>query len=260
MDKRSLGVIIPSRAQRRQTEFLERAVASIRAQTAIVNFDVTVLVGVDAGSVPEGEIAGRLGVTFVESHGRSQAAALNAAIPLANTEFVAFLEDDDQWHPRFLETAMKALSLGAFVSSTQVEYNENDILLRINDFPAPSGWFMRLSTLRAVGHFNEEYRLHFDNEWLGRLGEAGVARLHMVESTAPVAVEYAESVRPWLARVVRLSGGHARLWRHGSSHPLVRRLVHSQSGTAQLAITPALRERSNTEYARLVERFGRVPW
>lgn len=260
MTKRGLSIIMPSRTQPRQAVFLERAVASINAQTVLADFDVTVLVGVDAGQVPEGDIGRRLGVTFVESHGRSQAAALNAAIRLADTEFVAFLEDDDQWYPQYLENAIWALSLGAFVSSTQVEFDENNVLLRVNDFPTPSGWFMPLTTLRAVGEFDEEYRFHLDNEWLGKLGEAGVARLHMVESTAPVGVNIAARVRPWLARVVRMSGGFARLWRHASPYPLVRRLVHPQSGMAQRATNPAVKEMSEKEYARLIDRFGRIPW
>lgn len=260
MNKQSITIIIPSRDQPLQQLFLERAVASIRAQTVIENFEVTLLVGVDAGKIPEGDLAQRLSLTFVESKGCSQAAALNAAIRLVRTDYVAFLEDDDQWFPLYLEVSMRALSMGAFVSSTQVEYDENGELLRIFDFPTPSGWIMTKSALQSVGEFNEEFRFHMDNEWLGRLCEAKIARLHLVEETAPNAIKFAHQVRPWLANVIGNSGGFTRLARHESPYPLVRRLVHSKSGMAQIETNPVFQEISRDEYARLVKRFGRVPW
>ena len=260
MPKPRLSIIIPSRAQPRQTEFLARAVRSIQGQSIIDRYEVTVWVGVDAGQHPDAATVQRLGLRVAESTGRSQAAALNAVIRQVDADLVAFLEDDDEWMPTYLETMAQALAVGAFVSSTQLEVDEQDVIVRINDFPTPSGWFMPFSTLQAVGPFNEDYRFHLDHEWLGRLGETGLPRAHLVEATAPCDGRYVAAIRPWLDNVVRFSGGRVQLGRHGSPYPLVRRRVHGQSGMGQIAQQPALRDVSVAEMQRLAARFGRVPW
>ena len=185
MTKHQLTIVIPSREQEKQILFLERAIASVKCQTIAEQFVFTFVVGVDKGKLLDKDTCTRLGIVCVESGQNSQAAALNAAIRVVKTEFVAFLEDDDQWMPSFLTFAMKAVAIADFVSSTQAEYDESDELLRINDYPTPSGWFMPLSTLRRVGEFNESFRFHLDAEWLGRIADAKLKRLHMVESTAP---------------------------------------------------------------------------
>jgi glycosyltransferase involved in cell wall biosynthesis len=95
----SLRVIIPSRTQPRQAEFLRRAVQSIKEQTIYSTMTIEIVVGIDRGrSLPAG-LADELGLTAVESHANSQAAALNAGIRNVNTDLLAILEDDDRWHP-----------------------------------------------------------------------------------------------------------------------------------------------------------------
>lgn len=242
--------------------FLERSTASIRAQTAIAEFDVRIVVGVDPGA-SQGlrEIAGRLGCDLVESATASQAGALNAGLAAVDSELVAFLEDDDVWQPPYLQAASGALAAGAaFVSSTQLEFDENGIVLRINDFPTPSGWLLGRELAARVGPFDPDYRFHLDNEWLGRLAETGAPRIHMVESTAPVDPRHIADVRPWLMNALTLSAGHCRLGRHALPIPLVHRLVHSNSGMARIAADPALGEVSGAEARRLLARFGRIPW
>lgn len=260
MSKAKLSVIIPSRAQERQVQFLERAVASVRQQSVADKFQLTFLVGVDQGLALDANTCTRLGIVCVPSSGASQAAALNAAIRRVDADFVAFLEDDDEWMPQYLEFAAQAAAMADFVSSTQAEYDEKNELLRINDFPTPSGWFMPVSTLKQVGEFNEAYRFHLDNEWLGRLAEAKLRRLHMAECTAPIHQQYLQAVRPWLANVINGSGGTCRIARHASPYPLVKRLVHSQSGMARIVSDQALQAISQQECAQLTQRFGRIPW
>jgi hypothetical protein len=119
---------------------------------------------------------------------------------------------------------------------------------------------MPVSTWTRVGEFNEQHRLHLDNEWLGRLAESGVRRVHLVEATAPVQLEIMAQVRPWLAAVMRLGGPSVRIMRHNMPVPLVQRLVHSGAGTQQIANRPEQAAESQAEIARLATRFGRVPW
>jgi hypothetical protein len=259
---RSLSVVIPSRTQDAQVGFLERSTASIRAQSALATFSVRIVVGVDPGASPGlAETARRLGFDLAESATASQAGALNAALAAVDSELVAFLEDDDSWHPLYLQSANGALAAGAaFVSSTQLERDENDVVIRINDFPTPSGWLLSRELAARVGPFDAGYRFHLDNEWLGRLADTGAPRIHLVESTAPVDPRHIAQVRPWLMNTLTLSGGHCRLGRHGLPMPLVQRLVHSNSGMVRIAGDPVLAEISRVEAERLLARFGRIPW
>jgi hypothetical protein len=162
--------------------------------------------------------------------------------------------------PDYLNFAIRAIELCDFVSSTQAEFDENDELIRVNDFSTPSGWFMPLTTLKKVGEFNENYKFHLDNEWLGRLFELKLKRIHLVESTAPVLKKNAQQVRPWLLNVLNFSGGFCSLERHESPYPLVRRFVHSYSGMAQIATKTEYSEISRKEYENLINRFGAIPW
>ena len=258
--KASLTVVIPSRAQESQLQFLERATQSVRQQTVAANFDIRVLVAVDRGEQLPVQFCSQIGVECIASDGAGQASALNAAIRhLDDTGYVAFLEDDDQWALQYLDFAARSMQHGDFVSSTQAEFDERGTFLRVNDFPTPSGWFMRQEVLGKVGVFDESYSFHLDNEWLGRLREAGVRRVHLVEATAPVEMEYAHQVRPWLAQVLTAGKGLCILARHPNPFPLVNRLIHSRSGMARIATDPVLRELSQAEYASLVRRYGSVP-
>jgi glycosyltransferase involved in cell wall biosynthesis len=258
--KKSITVIIPSRTGPQQRQFLSRAVRSIQQQSVFDQYQFVILVGIDKGAEPEAELESELGLKFVESYASSQAAALNGAIRKVDSDFIAFLEDDDQWYPHYLGNAMRCLEMTSFVSSNQVEFDEHGDLLRINDFATPSGWMMPQATLSKVGEFSDEYRFHLDNEWLGRLSEAGIPRLHMVEATAPVRADLVRAVRPWLANVVTLSGGHCRLARHSQPVPLVRRLVHSGSGMARISKDEKLKAISTQEHQKMMVRFGRTPW
>ena len=258
--KNQLTVIIPSRKQENQIAFIERAVDSVRKQTIADKFKMTFLIGVDKDQGLELAVLERLDINCVESDGASQAKALNGAIKRIIEGYVAFLEDDDQWMPEYLNCAMQAMAHCDFVSSTQAEFDENDEFLRINDFPTPSGWLMPTSTLDMVGQFNEEYRFHLDNEWLGRLSEQKLKRIHMVESTAPIYPQYINQVRPWLWNLLNLSAGFCSIARHESPYPLVRRLIHSKSGMAQIASNQELSKISQRENESLVQRFGRTPW
>ena len=119
---------------------------------------------------------------------------------------------------------------------------------------------MPLSTLRRVGEFNESFRFHLDAEWLGRLADAKLKRLHMVESTAPIELKHINDVRPTLAYLINFSVGQCRLARHQSPYPLVKRLVHSKSGMAQIETNKSLKDISEKENELLFKRFGRPPW
>lgn len=266
----SVGVIVPSRLQRivdqggTERYFLDRAIASAMAQTAVADgrARLTFVIGIDGDATIPAHLAGRSDVIWARSAAKSQADALNAAIDAADERFdcIAFLEDDDCWDVNYLSWSLKVLKRYDFVSTTQLEIDETGNILRINDFPTPSGWMMPSATLRRVGRFDPAMRWHLDNEWLGRLSETGAKRCHLLEALAPATLAMAEQVRPWIANVVHFGGGNLELQRHTMLAPLVIRLVHSRSGMARLAVDPVLAEQSRAEYAALTNRYGRIPW
>ncbi|MBK8284007.1 MAG: glycosyltransferase family 2 protein [Ahniella sp.] len=261
-----VSVVIPSRLKGPSTEpgspwFVERALNCLREQTALKQGAMLqAIVAVDEGmaAVAAPRLAGR--AVLAESQKRSQAAALNAGLAIAGGDYIAFLEDDDLWSPDFLAVALNTLQQFDFVSSTQIDMSVDGQVQRISDFPTPSGWVMKRRTLETVGVFDEAYRWHLDSEWLGRLGDSGLSRAHLLEATAPIEQQWIEASRPQIADLMEASGGRVSLCRHASPWPLVVRTLHPNSGMAQIGADPEKSLESKAEYTRLMERFGRLPW
>lgn len=246
----SVSVIVPTRFAR--FDYIEEAFQSIRAQ----GVELEILVGIDRDAVVPDGFAERFGVTICRGTENSQAAALNACIPRARGEFVAFLEDDDKWLPEFLITASSVNA--PFVSSTQLEVDQDGVVLRIKDYPTPSGWFVRRDALLRLGPFMP--MRHLDNYMLGRIGEEGIERVHLVEATAPILKEYAESSRPFLVAVMNEGRPKPRIVRHSSPYPLVVRRVHPGSEMWRVKNDPSSQQTSLEEFEMLVKRFGGLPW
>ena len=259
MSGNRLTVIIPSRVQDDQMLFLNRSVGSIRRQVLSGQFDVNIIVAVDQGDMLDPQICRNLGIQCIESHGKSQAAALNSAIRKLDCDYVAFLEDDDRWQPQFLQVAAQALDIGGFVSSNQIIYDEHGDIVRFLDFPTPSGWIMAYDTVSRVGEFNETFRFHIDNEWLGRLNLSGVTRVHLLEHYAPLDLAVLAQDRVQIRQMLEATQNRIHVLRHEFLFPLVQRFAHSNSGMAQIMTDPDKQAVSIAEYERLIQQFGRVP-
>lgn len=262
-----LSVVIPSRLGPASPSdpdgrwYVERAIENVRGQTALRDgLGLQLIVGVDAGQGERAQERLGPGVVIVEAPRPSQASALNAAIPRATGDVIAFIEDDDLWSEDFLEIALRQLADCDFVSSTQLEVTQEGEVLRIFDYATPSSWVMPRATMTQVGLFDEEYRWHLDTEWLGRLGQSGLRRVHLVEATAPLDWEQVVATRVGLPDILRSGGGHVRLVRHDSPWPLVRRTCHPGSGMAQIAKDPVKAAASKAEYDRMWKRFRCIPW
>lgn len=262
--ERSIAVVIPSRLQRSDGGrlFVEQAIEAAEGQSLPPGVSLSFFVGVDVDAQMPASLSERDNVHFVHSQGRSQAAAINAAAAVAAQahDFIALLEDDDRWEPNFLSWALSVLATCDFVSSNQLEVDPSGGCIRVNDFPTPSGWIMTTQLWRGVGPFDETYRWHLDNDWLGRLAQSQARRVHLVEATAPITVANSQQVRPWIANVLIHGGPCSSVRRHASARPLITRLVHPGSGMSRIASDPALTAQSQEEYQQLIARYGRVPW
>ncbi len=259
-----LLVLMPTRFKRNQAGqlFLEQALQSIARQEIPSDLPVRVeiSIGVDPGAVLPDDLSMPPNATVSEAACASQTFALNAAAARFDHDFLAILEDDDQWLPNFLHVSLVALQQKEldFVSSTQLQVDESGKIVSIFDFPTPSGWVMRRRVWETVGPFDTTFQYHLDNEWLGRLALRGFRRAHLVEATAPVDAAWM-SARPWLQHFLKFAGCHATLLRHGNPIPLVTRTVHAGSGMASVRVDATAQAASRREYARLVETFGRIP-
>ncbi len=90
-------------------ELVGRSIRSILGQT-YSDFEIIV---VDDGSTDNGaEIVKGFEderITLIRQQNSGPGAARNAGIEAANTEYIAFLDADDEWYPSFLENSLKAI-------------------------------------------------------------------------------------------------------------------------------------------------------
>lgn len=88
--------------------YFAEAVASLRAQTLAVS-DILL---VDDGSPAPGleDVARELGLRYYRQEPSGIAAARNAGVLQVDSEWVAFLDDDDLWHPDRLRAQMSVLA------------------------------------------------------------------------------------------------------------------------------------------------------
>lgn len=262
-----VSLIIPSRlapldrTQPDGTWFVERAVAAIRRQTLFrrPGWTPAIIVGVDPGKAATARTRLPPEVLVVEGDAPSQAQALNAAIRRVDGGVVAFLEDDDLCCDEYLELAVGQFHQCGFVSSTQLEVTVAGEVVRINDYPIPSTWVMPRATLDAVGEFDASFRWHQDSDWLGRLNQRAIPRIHFVEATAPLELHEMRTWRTRLADVVYDSHEGLALLRHSSPWPLVRRTRHPDSGMSRIRSDTVLAVASRAECERLAGLYGWVP-
>lgn len=107
---------------------VERAIGSIREQT----FTDWQLIVVDDGSTDESpDIVRGMNdprIKLIRQENQGPGAARNRGIAAGESPYVAFLDADDQWHPWYLENALRAIeeSDAALVGSMYYEWPKQD--------------------------------------------------------------------------------------------------------------------------------------
>lgn len=226
-----LSVVIPSRLEINPNMadqydadpelWLDRAVFAIRHQSGFA--DAEIVVGLDADQPRELPARFR-DVVAVRADSNGQAVAVNAAVRAATGDVLAFCESDDYFESRKLEAQVQLLNRFDMVTCSQREHDEQGNYVRVNVFATPSTWCLRRETWDRIGGFDESYRYHVDTEWLCRANNAGLKRLHIVDTTTESSAD--EIGRQWLGNIQRFSEiGHV-----GNDRPLVNRCVNPEGG------------------------------
>lgn len=255
----TLSIIIPSRTQPQQGAFLRKAVASIRAQTVQGRIPFEILIGLDAGAAPPTDFTPDSDTVFVEGYAKSQAAALNGAFARSTGDHLAILEDDDRWHPNYLEVMLDVAQHAPLVTTNEIAIDEAGKVLYLSDSATPSAWVMTRDVWRTVGAFDDAYRYHMDCDWLGRARACGVSRIHLVEAEADLTPETLDQNRPMVAELMRQGGAFLRIAAHGLKSPLVVRMRHDGAGMSIIATNAEAGARSSQEAAQLMARYGYIP-
>lgn len=109
--------------------YLDRAIASVKAQTCPPRL---LFISDDSGTQKQTIPSGKLRVQWIErdpAQTANRSAALNRAVRCADSDWLAFLDDDDTWHPEFLARMGAAVTarfpgvnIGAIVCRTQALY------------------------------------------------------------------------------------------------------------------------------------------
>jgi glycosyltransferase involved in cell wall biosynthesis len=112
--------VIPTHARR---EFVHRAVGSALAQS--VDDHAVIVVDDGSGALPD-ITHPRLTMVSLRRNLGSAGAVRNIGIGLSRSKYLAFLDDDNEWEPEHLETAITALEAGADLVYTGVRRYATD--------------------------------------------------------------------------------------------------------------------------------------
>lgn len=219
----SVSVVIPTRER---PSLLLRALRSVLAQTFDDYEVIVVLDGTDAHSAAGVTRLGDARVRLEELlRSRGPGAARNAGVRTARAELVAFLDDDDEWHPEKLQVQLDARRgrpprtiVTATVTARQAGRRDRVWPTRLPRDGEPLGDYLlarrglrwgetlvQTSTLLAPRSllldvpFREDLPRHEDYDWLLRANEAG-APLVFAEAEHPLATWHIDPDRPRASR------------------------------------------------------------
>ncbi len=189
-DNTKVSVIIPTY---NRAALLPRAVNSVLAQT-YDNYEIIIVDDCSPDNTQEvidGFTDSRIH-SFRHERNKGQSAARNTGIANAAGEYIAFLDDDDEWLPNKLEIQVDTLDASASnvaliycwsnwiddssgrVMTPRHSYEEGDIFeqaLAMNAHHSPPTLLVRTSVLREVGGFDEDMDTHEDRVLLCKIAQ-----------------------------------------------------------------------------------------
>ena len=187
MGQRSVSVVIPTN---RGGPYLAEAAASVAAQTV----RVAEVILVDDGSAAPGlaDTAEDLGIAYVRQEASGLSVARNTGARRATGEWIAFLDDDDVWHPDRIERQLDALEAhpeaiacaagGWYMDAAGTPFGDGwvarpasagDMLSGIAPFPRITTLLIRRDSYLVVGGCDPAAEPSEDNDLIMRLLQVG---------------------------------------------------------------------------------------
>lgn len=202
-----VSAVIPTRDRR---DKLARALASIRAQR-FQDFEVVVVDDGSRDGTASWLRARQPKVCLIEiPQPGGAAAARNRGVERASGEIVAFLDDDDVWHPSYLETQVAQFELhpeADLCTTGHIEVDPSGRVVRpdlrpVQHYPEPLVHLLaecpihtlsvvacRRAAFERIGLFDENLSIVHDLDWYLRLVAAGGRMEHcptaLVEHAIP---------------------------------------------------------------------------
>ncbi len=187
-----ISVIIPTY---NSAQFIERAIASIYAQTVVADWEIIV---VDDGSTDDTQrmITTRYpAIRYSRQSNQGPAAARNRGLASANGEWFTFLDADDCWPPDrtaiLLSVFDQSPDLMVVAGLEQFVFEDPDEAGRWR-FTHPDqqrfhihlgARLFRPEAFRRIGGFDETMRYSEDIDWINRAKEAGLAMQSIEQTT-----------------------------------------------------------------------------
>ena len=241
----AIGVVMPCY---NGAAYLERSIASVRAQTIPVS---RIVVVDDASTDDSARIAASLGAEVISLPvNQGPSVARNRGLAALDTELVAFLDTDDFWRPDHLETLVPLMSESVAVAFSDAVRTDGsaaphraglvagqplDLLpILLLESPVPqSGALAKRDALRDVGGYDEQYRLAEDFElWLR------VATRHrLAYSGRPTCIRRVHDGQASRDRRAMIRGGWAarrKLWRGIANRATPERGIDPEASRAAM--------------------------
>ena len=95
---------------------------------------------------------------------------------------------------------------------------------------------------------------------MGKINKSKIRRAHPIEKYAPIGINLARQVRPWIANIYDNRKGNIEFLQNQNYKPLIVRQVHPRSGMNRIASDKKLKKESDIEIIKLTKMCGNVQW
>ena len=177
-----VSVVVPVHQGER---FLAAALESIACQTCPV---LETIVVIDGSTDASAQIASAAGARVLVRERGGVASARNAGVRAASGSLVAFLDQDDVWHPEKLERQLQRMrslppvdivlcymKAQLMPGTRRPEWLPSEWEHAAQTAFIPSAWLVRKALFDEVGPFDEELDVACDSDWLARAKDCGCA-------------------------------------------------------------------------------------
>lgn len=177
-----ISVIVPVfNGEKYLAATLERAINQNMTQTSL---EIELIVVIDGSSDQSEQIAQRYGAKIIHQQNLGPGAARNTGIKHSTGEHLAFLDQDDLWHPDKLRLQLEVLQHGDYAicrSNAQLEIDALEHSSKIRQGyanhainPTLSALLIERMVFLHVGYFDPQYRTASDTDWFARAKQLGL--------------------------------------------------------------------------------------